>query len=224
MAVAERLFRLALPQDMDIFATVMQKTAPDIPLVVDLDGTLVCDELPMQAFKNYLRPIPSMLQFRSLLAMSPLERKSFLMSHYVQHHPAHTLSLHPMVLRLMDLFINMQKEVYLATGNMLWFALKLVQEHPQLQGKVPTKNIFASFSKKCPAYVHTHPYVAAHGHLVDHNLVSSSKASLLKQVLRSGFIYVGNSMQDLPVWRASFYGRICHIQAIVFHLFLLFLL
>lgn len=143
------------------------------PIVVDLDGTLILDEISILAFKKLIASKPLklfMTPFWMLKGMGYFKRR---VAQLVQINPA-LLNYNPKVLQ----FIKSHKsqQIILATGADEKFA-KAVSRFLKLFRHV----------------------IASDGRV---NCVSHEKASRLNERFGKGaYVYLGNSSQDIAVWQ-----------------------
>ena len=178
---------------------------PDLPLVVDLDGSFVSQEIPLQALKvcaaQCMRGKESCASLIRLLVYNSVKQKEVLLAMYVRYHDPGTLPTHPLVVDCVKHWIQCKRSVYLATGTPLSYVQHLLTEHADFR-YFPRSHVFGSFSAPCPAFDFCFRYPELQGV----NLVGDKKANVLLAHFPQGFIYLGNSQQDLAVWNKAHTG------------------
>ncbi len=155
----------------------------ELPLVVDLDGTLVLDDTLVLMATRMLRRNPA----GSVVALAHLARgRSNLKHHLWDRHPVEPSQLRwnqPLMAQIADEAAN-GRSIFLATGAPQDFADAVAAELP----------IFASVLGSNSAM----------------NLTGTRKASVLvRRFGWRGFVYVGNSPADLNVWEAAGGAWVC---------------
>ena len=148
-----------------------------LPLVVDLDGTLLRSDLLVETGMAFIRRHPFRL-YKTVgwLAQGKTVLKSQLAS--ATDIDVNVLPYNPAVLELIKIAKNENRLIVLATASHYTLAEK-VAEHLQLFDLVLATN-------------------------EERNLTAESKRDLLIEHFgESGFDYVGNSHDDIPVWSAA---------------------
>ncbi len=151
-------------------------TQDSLPICVDLDGTLSRTDTLWECF---LAALKNNWLFVFIAPIKALQSKSAFKGYLVKNIGAYS----PCYLIQEDLmeYLVEQKEkgrrLYLATGSHEAVAQK-VADHTKIFDKV-----FATNNRV--------------------NLISHRKAELLRKTFPEGFVYAGNSSQDLEVWKAS---------------------
>ncbi|WP_300390872.1 UbiA family prenyltransferase [Henriciella sp.] len=154
---------------------------PDKPLIVDLDGTLIRNELPPELFVLIARWKPWLLPlavFRML--RSRPQTKAWMVSKIGHHIDPEHLPYDPDVLALIEDHCANGGKAELVSGS----------DHVLVE--------------RIASHIGT--FVSAQGSYGTTNLVSAQKASYLTERHPEGFHYVGNSGQDIKVWRAAAAG------------------
>ena len=147
-----------------------------LPLCVDLDGTLIFDDVSQKAFKILLKEF----RFKDLFCVFLGLLKGIAAA---KHEIASCIDLNPADLKYNESFLEFLKEeksrgrkIFLATGANEKYA-NLVADYLGIFEKV-----FASSSSK--------------------NLIAEQKAKCLSEEFGE-FAYAGNSMSDIAVWKRS---------------------
>lgn len=145
-----------------------------LPICVDLDGTLIRDEVTFVALKKYLKESPSHI-FCVVLWL--LRGRAYYKSKLAQY-----IDIDPAELRYNINFINYLRDqkiqgrrIILVTGASVFYANKIAN-HLKIFDEV-----FATEDRV--------------------NLIAKTKAVKLSQKFGGDFIYAGNSNQDIPVWK-----------------------
>ena len=148
-----------------------------VPLVVDVDGSLVRGDLLTEGLLRLFAASPAkLLAFPFMLAAGRAPMKRWLARHGGTL-PAATLVLNPAVVREMEDARKAGREVWLASGSDEWVVAPLAQD-------VGATGCFASDGRT--------------------NLVGGAKAALLVERFgERGFDYVGNERRDLAVWKRA---------------------
>jgi phosphoserine phosphatase len=145
-----------------------------MPLVLDLDGTLIAGDLLYKSFVSILRRNP-LVVFQCatwlLRGRAALKRQLALRSRIDWD----TLQLHQDVLALAIREKAAGRRIVLATAADAVLAQQLVSRLGFID------QVFASDGQR--------------------NLKGSEKAAMLRQLFPAGFIYAGDSAADLKVWR-----------------------
>ena len=147
------------------------------PLVLDLDGTLIRNDLTFELFALCAKWRPLML-FR-IVFIALFDRghaKRLLVERFGHHIDPETLPYEPEVLALMQRYKRRGHSIELVSGS-----------DERLVERIARHNDIARFKGSKPGL----------------NLTASSKAEYLKQIHGSNFLYVGNAKSDLAVWRAG---------------------
>lgn len=146
----------------------------DVPLVVDVDGTLVATDLLVEGSLRLLASSPWRLFASAVLGLRGRAAFKRAVTKAVSLPPA-TLVLNPAVVEEIETAKRSGRPVWLASG-----ADELAVE--PLARHVDADGFLASDGKR--------------------NLVGNAKAeALLAQFGEGGFDYIGNDRRDLPVWR-----------------------
>lgn len=166
-------------QDQPIFHK--PEVGSDVPLVVDLDGTLIAADILAEAMVSFTarRPGAGLALFKHLRSGKQV-LKSFLVDHHMVD-PA-TLPYRPSVLALIAQARGTGRPVYLATASHERYA-----------------DLVASYLRLFDGVLATN---------ATRNLAGKKKAELLVERFgEGGFDYVGDSGADLAVWR---HARRCY--------------
>ena len=146
----------------------------DVPLVVDVDGTLVATDLLLEGLLRLLASSPSRFIRIALQGFRGRAAWKRAVTQIVPLPPT-SLVLNPSVVDEIELAKRSGRPVWLASGAD-GLAVEPLAKHVDADG-----------------------FLASDGR---QNLVGDAKAeSLVKRFGTGGFDYVGNSRQDLPVWR-----------------------
>lgn len=149
-------------------------------LVLDLDGTLIRNDLTFELFALCARWNPILFVYAMFKAITDrASAKRLLAARYQSHIDPSGLPYQPEILALAELYRNQGHPVELVSGSDEAI-VRSVAEHlhiPFYKGSVPGAN-----------------------------LTASRKAQFLKQRHGENFIYAGNSRSDFPVWRAGLGG------------------
>lgn len=150
---------------------------PAVPLVVDVDGSLVRGDLLTEGLLRLLAESPAkLLAVPFLLATGRARMKRWLAQHSGAL-PAATLVLNPTVVHEIEDARESGREVWLASGSDELVVAPLAKE-------VGATGFFASDGRG--------------------NLVGGAKAALLVERFgEHGFDYVGNERRDLAVWKRA---------------------
>ena len=148
-----------------------------LPICVDLDGTLIHDDVTIIALKDFLR--------RNVFHIFPVIAWFCRGRAYLKHQLAQRVDLNAEQLNYNQEFLNYLREkkkeghkLFLATACNRQYA-DAVADYLQI-----FDGVFASDSR--------------------HNLRAEAKANALTLIFgEKGFIYAGNSKDDLKVWRKS---------------------
>lgn len=153
------------------------ENAPAVPLVVDVDGSLVRGDLLTEGLLRLLAASPAkLLAVPFLLASGRAPMKRWLAQHGGAL-PAATLVLNPTVVHEIADAREAGREVWLASGSDELVVAPLARE-------VGATGFFASDGRR--------------------NLVGGAKAALLVERFgEHGFDYVGNERRDLAVWKRA---------------------
>ena len=155
---------------------------PDLPLVLDLDGTLVLNDLTHELIAGAALLTPLRFPFQGLLGLrgdKPEMKRRMLARLGHRFDPAH-LPYNPAVLSIARRHKKRGGSVYLCSGSHEDLVHAIVEHLPELDGGWGTRE--------------------------GYNMTSSRKAAFLSGEFPDGFIYTGNSTQDLKVWAASEIG------------------
>ncbi|PHR70339.1 UbiA family prenyltransferase [Henriciella sp.] len=154
------------------------KTSCEKPLIVDLDGTLIRNDLSHELFVLILRWKPWLIPLTLIKFLSSRSEAKAWMTEQVGHHidPAH---------------LPYEKEV-----------LALIEAHCADGGSV---ELVSGSNHVLVERISSHigTFASARGSQGKTNLVSSHKARYLTERHAEGFFYVGNSGHDIQVWSAS---------------------
>jgi len=146
-------------------------------LVLDLDGTLIRNDLTFELFVLCARWHPLLLLYACIIALSDRARAKSILAKKLEHLiDVEHLPYTPEVLELMNDHKRAGHKVALVSGS-----------DELLVGKIAEH-------LKIDAYKGSTPGT---------NLVSKRKANYLTETYGSEFIYAGNSKQDFAVWRAG---------------------
>ncbi|MBP6985274.1 MAG: hypothetical protein KBB83_01630 [Alphaproteobacteria bacterium] len=157
---------------------MLDKTYRKFPIVVDLDGTLIFDEISCKAFKRLIVTRPFKLLLAPLWLMKGVAYFKKRVANLVYIDPAR-LNYNPKVLQFIK--SHQGQEIILATGADQKYA-----------------HVVARFLKLF------HHVIASDGRV---NCVSHHKAErLIRKYGKSRYIYLGNSSQDLAVWKDSLFA------------------
>lgn len=159
-------------------ATQMQEETTNLPICVDLDGTLIQEDVSQLSAKYYLRKHPhrAISLLLKFIVHGTAATKAFLSKY--SSVDIQKLSYHTALIQYLQQKRNDGHKIYLATGANETFAQK-ISDHLQL-----FDGVFAS----------TH----------DINLIGKNKAQKLISLFgEKGFIYAGNSHVDIHVWSVS---------------------
>jgi len=155
-------------------------------LFVDLDGTLIKEDLSNLAFFNHLRKKPFMTLFYVIIFLfkgRPYLKEKISKNYIV---PMHSLTFNKAALDFITNVKNTHRIVYLISGSHQYL---VDQIHNHL------KIFFKSFGTK-----------------EDFNMVGINKVTFIKKSLNiHEFQYFGNSIQDLPIW--NFCKKIIYTNA-----------
>ncbi len=162
----------------------LNKTLPLLPLVVDLDGTLIHSDLLIESALSFIgsQPIKSLLPLFWLTS-----GKAYLKGQLakVAEIDVATLPYDPKVISLINEQKAKGRQIILATASHRIYAEQIAR-HLKLFDQV----------------------MATDG---NNNLSGSNKAkSLVEQFGENGFDYVGNSHDDIPVWSVAGYAYIAN--------------
>lgn len=157
--------------------TAARRQNDSVPLIIDLDGTLIRTDMLIESGLNLLRHSPlNILQLPSWLLRGKASLKAHLASHYTCS--AEHLPYNEQVLGLIHEARQQGRQVVLATAS-----------HESIAHRIATHldcfdDVLASDQ--------------------NHNLSGNRKAeALVTRYGSKGFDYVGNSRDDLPVWKAA---------------------
>ena len=156
--------------------TQQSEAVSTVPLVVDVDGTLVKGDLLIESIARLLRESPLKL-FR--LPFWLTKGRAYLKRKVAEARPLplSTLSLDDRVMQEITNAAADKREVWLVSGADACLVAPLAE------------------------HVGTTGYLASDGRT---NLVGFDKAAaLVKRFGEGGFDYVGNALHDLPVWRRA---------------------
>lgn len=156
-------------------------TLPSLPLVVDLDGTLTPWELHWTGTKNMLFQAPwyAVKALVSFLTGGRVAYKQVVMQE--RWLPYKSIPLNEEVVKLISHWQQEGRPVCLATGSPATYATGLAAH----------LGCFDSIIASTPGQ----------------NTVAARKAQRLDALYgKKGYIYIGNSRQDIPVWNASAAG------------------
>lgn len=149
-----------------------------LPICVDLDGTLIKEDISQLSAKNYLRKHPhrTLSLLLHFLAKGTAATKAFLSQRSTVD--IYNLSYHSSLIQYIHKKRNDGHKIYLATGTHETFAQK-VADHLKI-----FEDVFASTKQV--------------------NLIGNNKAQKLVSLFgEKGFAYAGNSHVDIPVWRVA---------------------
>lgn len=147
-----------------------------VPLVCDLDNTLLSTDTLYEAIINLIRSRPGLI-FQMPIRSGKLAVKEFLAPFY----PASNL---PINLRVKNYLLNSGQPLYLATASPEGPVRAIQADKPVFQ------EVFSS-----------HDGI---------NLAGQNKADLLiKKFGLKGFDYIGDSLTDVPVWKAARKAIVC---------------
>ena len=154
----------------------------DLPLVLDLDGTLVLNDLTHELIAGAALLTPLRFPSQGWLGLrgdKPEMKRRMLERLGHRFDPAH-LPYNPTVLSIARAHDAKGGRVYLCSGSHEDLVHAIVDHLPELDGGWGTRE--------------------------GYNMTSSRKAAFLTGEFPDGFIYAGNSTQDLKVWAASEIG------------------
>ena len=154
----------------------------DLPLVLDLDGTLVLNDLTHELIAGAALLTPLRFPSQGLLGLrgdKPGMKRRMLQRLGHRFDPAH-LPYNPSVLAIARAHRAQGGQVYLCSGSHENLVHAIVDHLPELDGGWGTRD--------------------------GYNMTSSRKAAFLRNEFPDGFIYAGNSTQDLKVWAAAEIG------------------
>ena len=154
----------------------------DLPLVLDLDGTLVLNDLTHELIAGAALLTPLRFPSQGLLGLrgdKPDMKRRMLGALGHRFDPAH-LPYNPAVLVLARAHKARGGRVYLCSGSHESLVHAIVEHLPELDGGWGTRD--------------------------GYNMTSSRKAAFLQSEFPDGFVYAGNSTQDLKVWAAAEIG------------------
>lgn len=152
---------------------------PSLPLVLDLDGTLVLNDLTHELIAGSALRVPWRFPGRVAMALrgdKPGMKREMLREMAGHFDPAH-LPYTPAVLDLARAHRAAGGKVYLCSGSHEDLVHAIVAHLPELDGGWGTRD--------------------------GYNMTSSRKAAFLQAEFPDGFAYVGNSTQDLKVWAVA---------------------
>ena len=155
---------------------------PNLPLVLDLDGTLVLNDLTHELIAGAALLNPLRFPSQGLLGLrgdKPEMKRRMLARLGHRFDPAH-LPYNPAVLSIARAHKSRGGRVYLCSGSHEDLVHAIVEHLPELDGGWGTRE--------------------------GYNMTSSRKAAFLSSEFPDGFIYTGNSRQDLKVWAAAEIG------------------
>ena len=154
---------------------------PALPLVIDLDGTLIPFDLTWQCTKTLFRRYPQTI-WKGLyywIAKGRVPYKEYVCRPDLV--PVQSLPLHPTVMALITHWHTTGQPVLLATGSPASYVAGLV--------------------------AHLGCFTASIASCHHDNRIGMRKATLLNTRWGKGqYIYVGNSRQDFPVWENAAMG------------------
>jgi 4-hydroxybenzoate polyprenyltransferase len=159
----------------------MRDADPMKPLIVDLDGTLIRSDMTHELFVLCLRWAPHMLFYAAYLLLTDRPRAKRWMTERFGHHidPAF-LPYEAAATGMIERHRDGGGEVWLVSGS----------DH-ELVGRIAEHvGLFSRFEGTRPGT----------------NLTSGNKAAFLTETLPDGFLYAGNSSQDIAVWQKSYGG------------------
>ena len=159
----------------------MTETTPPLPLIVDLDGTLIRADLTHELLVLSVRWAPHLALYVIYLLLVDKARAKRWLTERFGHHvdPAH-LPYEEAAVSLI--------EAHAARGGRAWL---VSGSDEALVSRIAAHLGLFEFSK---------------GSTPGENLTSSRKAGFLQRELPGGFSYAGNSHQDLAVWNVASAG------------------
>ncbi len=166
---------LAIPQQIVLGRPDTPEAEKKLPICVDLDGTLVRTDTLVECALTFVRQHPARI---FLLIMWLLRGKAYLKEQLARHSELDTtvLPIRQQLLSYLEEEKAAGREIFLATAADLRVAQRVVSKLPIFSG------LFASDGST--------------------NLTGKNKLqTLTRHFGERGFIYVGNSRADLPVWR-----------------------
>ena len=151
------------------------KNDTEIPLCVDLDGTVVFGDMSLRSFISFIKRNPLNI---FLVGFWHLRGRAYTKYMLSRHFSFDETSL-PYIQQTVD-FLKMEREkgrkIYLCTGSCVPVALKISRHLKLFDGIMGTK--------------------------IRVNFIGKNKCdALIKKFGDRGFDYAGNSSQDLKVWK-----------------------
>jgi 4-hydroxybenzoate polyprenyltransferase/phosphoserine phosphatase len=161
--------------------TRLPESYADLPLVLDLDGTLIRADLTHELLvlsalsQPFKLPAQASMGLRNKAAM-----KADMITHQGHRIDVDNLPYNERVVEMAEAHYLAGGQVYLCSGSHGDIVAKIVEKFPWLKEGWGTSD--------------------------ELNLTSSRKASFLQKRFPAGFIYVGNSKQDFAVWEVATQG------------------
>ncbi len=168
---------MEIPQDVPQVPQDEHQAAGDVPLCVDLDGTVVYGDMSLRSLTAYLRKNPLGIIMAGIWHLRGRAFVKYMLSRRYTFAPS-ALPYIPETLEFLRQEKARGRKIYLCTGSCTPVAMKISRHLGLFDGIMGTK--------------------------IRKNFIGEIKCrELVRRFGEEGFDYAGNSRQDLKVWRHS---------------------